>query len=392
MDQCSDEKWASEVFQAFETVDGPAEFDPVEPSPRLRTKLKEHQIKALSMMTEKERGVIDEADFPSLWEIHRDFDGNVRYRHAVTGITQNIRPQPPAGGILADEMGLGKTLSVLALIAWYLDGLPLERTGPSTTTLIITTLSTISGWQQQISRHFGRGQIRAVVFHGPHRQKLIPALFSQDIVITTYDTLRSEWSNDAENNVLFSNPEGWARVVLDEAHHIRSHTSQIFQATCQFRARYRWCLTGTPIHNRLDDYAALISFVRVSPFTGPHGKAVFAQWLDNPVHTYGNNALGIKRLRKLVAATCLRRTKSHIQDQLKLPVRVEKEHVVELDSGERSIYDFLKARASSLVVGKFTQRSQMDKARWGTMLSLIGFLRLICNHGEQLLPGIATDL
>ncbi|KAF4771502.1 hypothetical protein HAV15_004219 [Penicillium sp. str.  len=130
---------------AFETVDGPAEFDPVEPSPCLRTKLKEHQIKALSMMTEKERGVIDEADFPSLWEIHRDFDGNVRYRHAVIGITQNIRPQPPAGGILADEMGLGKTLSVLALIAWYLDGLPLERTGPSTTTLIITTLSNISG-------------------------------------------------------------------------------------------------------------------------------------------------------------------------------------------------------------------------------------------------------
>lgn len=42
MDQCSDEKWASEVFQAFETVDGPAEFDPVEPSPRLRTKLKEY--------------------------------------------------------------------------------------------------------------------------------------------------------------------------------------------------------------------------------------------------------------------------------------------------------------------------------------------------------------
>lgn len=41
MDQSSDEKWASEVFQAFETVDGPAEFDPVEPSPRLRTRLKE---------------------------------------------------------------------------------------------------------------------------------------------------------------------------------------------------------------------------------------------------------------------------------------------------------------------------------------------------------------
>lgn len=29
-------------------------------------------------MTEKERGVIEEAHFPSLWEVHRDFDGNVR--------------------------------------------------------------------------------------------------------------------------------------------------------------------------------------------------------------------------------------------------------------------------------------------------------------------------
>ncbi|KGO66086.1 hypothetical protein PEX1_020520 [Penicillium expansum] len=78
VDQSFDEKWASEVFQAFEGVDGPAEFAPVEPSPRLKTMLKEHQMKALSMMTEKERGVIEEADFPSLWEVLRDFDGNVK--------------------------------------------------------------------------------------------------------------------------------------------------------------------------------------------------------------------------------------------------------------------------------------------------------------------------
>lgn len=41
VDQSFDEKWASEVFQAFEGVDGPAEFAPVEPSPRLKTMLKE---------------------------------------------------------------------------------------------------------------------------------------------------------------------------------------------------------------------------------------------------------------------------------------------------------------------------------------------------------------
>lgn len=176
------------------------------------------------------------------------------------------------------------------------------------------------------------------------------------------------------------------------AHHIRSRSSQIFQATCEVRARYRWCLTGTPIHNRLDDYAALISFIGVPPFTGRFGKTSFAEWVSTPLHTYGRHKLGIQRLRKLVAATCLRRTKLHVQDQLKLPPRIEKEQFVELDPGERSLYDFLKSRASSLVVGKFTQRSQMDKTRWGTMLSLIGFLRLVCNHGQQLLPAVATEL
>lgn len=64
---------------------------------------------------------------------------------------------------------------------------------------------------------------------------------------------------------------------------------------------------------------------------------------------------------------------------------------MELDPGERNLYDFLKSRASSLLVGEFTQRSKVDKARWGTMLSLIGFLRLICNHGEQLLPSTAIE-
>lgn len=55
-----------------------------------------------------------------------------------------------------------------------------------------------------------------VVFHGPNRHKLIPELLNHDIVMTTYDTLRSEWSSGAVNSALFSNSEGWARVVLDE--------------------------------------------------------------------------------------------------------------------------------------------------------------------------------
>lgn len=41
IDQVLDNLWASEVFQAFDNVDGPATFAAVEQSPRLQTKLKE---------------------------------------------------------------------------------------------------------------------------------------------------------------------------------------------------------------------------------------------------------------------------------------------------------------------------------------------------------------
>jgi SNF2 family DNA or RNA helicase len=66
------------------------------------------------------------------------------------------------------------------------------------------------------SRHFWPGQIRAVVFHGPNRHRLSSGLLNNDIVLTTYDTLRSEWTSSSTNSVRFSHSEGWARVILDE--------------------------------------------------------------------------------------------------------------------------------------------------------------------------------
>lgn len=175
------------------------------------------------------------------------------------------------------------------------------------------------------------------------------------------------------------------------AHHIRNRSSQIFQATCDLRARYRWCLTGTPIHNTVDDYAALLAFIRVFPFTGSSGKLAFAHWISSPLNSRDKHEIGIRRLRNLIAVTCLRRTKDHVQDQLQLPSRIEKVHQIDLSDEERKIYDFFKSRASSLV-GKLSQKSQMDKTSWKSMLSIIGFLRSICNHGRQLLPPAAIEM
>ena len=54
--------------------------------------------------------------------------------------------------------------------------------------------------------------MRAVVYHGSTRRQNPPNLFgSNDIVLTTYETLRSEW---AANGAIYS--ENWYRIILDE--------------------------------------------------------------------------------------------------------------------------------------------------------------------------------
>lgn len=51
-----------------------------------------------------------------------------------------------------------------------------------------------------------------------------------------------------ENGALYS--VHWFRVVLDEAHMIKSSKSLISLAAAALTADRRWCLTGTPIQVR----------------------------------------------------------------------------------------------------------------------------------------------
>ena len=137
----------------------------------------------------------------------------------------------------------------------------------------------------------------------------------------------------------------------------------------------------------MDDYGALLSFIGVPPFTS---KALFDYWLASPI---GNNKPeGLRRLRDLVAATCLRRTKDTVKDKLKLPGRIDRVETIELDMSERELYNFFKVQTSGLVAGMFSEDKWPGQhQQQGNILPLINFLRLICNHGEQLLPTPALN-
>jgi SNF2 family DNA or RNA helicase len=177
--------------------------------------------------------------------------------------------------------------------------------------------------------------------------------------------------------------------VLTIAHHIRNRKSDLFNAACSLASKYRWCLTGTPIHNSLDDYGALLAFINVTPLTE---KSIFNFWITSPLKENRPNSL--RRLQQLIRATCLRRTKQSIKDILKLPPRIEKLEILEFTENDRELYNFFKDKTAKIAAGTHLPGSTLGKIgqqRGSSILSLMNFLRLICNHGEQLLPSNALS-
>ena len=97
-------------------------------------------------------------------------------------------------------------------------------------------------------------------------------LATKDIVVTTYDTLNSDdgyWRNKFYKNASnlgkdYSSPCNhirWWRVIVDESHNIKGDTKN--SLSCQkLVAENRWCVTGTPINNSVDDLRNQLKFCR----------------------------------------------------------------------------------------------------------------------------------
>jgi SNF2 family DNA or RNA helicase len=173
------------------------------------------------------------------------------------------------------------------------------------------------------------------------------------------------------------------------AHHIRNRSSQAFKAACAIHSQRRWCLTGTPIQNSLDDYGALLSFLAIPPFKD---KSKFDFWIATPLKN--RRADSLRRLKDLIRATCLRRTKSTLRGSCELPKRTERIERVEFHETDQDLYAFFKEKCAKMAEGVSTTKlgsSEAGQRKKGNLLSLINFLRLICDHGEQLLPRPALD-
>lgn len=315
-------------------------------------------------------------------------------------------------------MGLGKTISCLAHMCGTLaeaeafsrssdlrirrgkDGTPLDTVIPlkcTKATLIIAPLSTISNWEEQLATHVKEGVLSTYIYHGTNREGSIDRLAEYDCIVTTYSTLSQDFMrlkkniDDIDNaGRLASSPLHhlrFFRIILvipfdpptsnkqDEAHVIKDTSTNQSVAACALHAQRRLCLTGTPLQNRLDDYAALVKFLRLVPFDNKH---IWSHWIGGPLKA-GNSA-GLTRLQLLTSATTLRRSKTQqIEGKpiLNLPRTNEKTRYVYMSPEERQIYE-LTRKASKNIVDNITNMGQMKE--YINILQAIMRLRQICCH------------
>ncbi|XP_070388627.1 transcription termination factor 2-like isoform X2 [Dermacentor albipictus] len=279
--------------------------------------------------------------------------------------------QEAPGGILADAMGLGKTLTMLTLVEqqWSNDKSYKSATGiesstkcddsddceraaaasPRGGTLVVCPLSLLHQWEEEVQRHLpNRWQVK--LHHGRNRTGDPKELARCDLVVTTYDTISSDWARvDATGNSglspLFT--VRWRRLVLDEAHSIRNLHTRRAKAACALFAWSHWALTGTPVHNDLGDMRSLLKFLQCRPFDD---DAFWKQWIKE-------NS-GPEALAMVMKCVLLRRTKEQMGKDGKPLVPLPKKSIVlhrlSLEGTEAKVYKELDEWSRSSGPEKYT--------------------------------------
>ncbi|KAH6987920.1 SNF2 family N-terminal domain-containing protein [Ilyonectria sp. MPI-CAGE-AT-0026] len=259
------------------------------------------------------------------------------------------------GGLLGDEMGLGKTIQAVSLI---MSDYPAKQ--PS---LVLVPPVALMQWQQEI-KSYTDGTLKTFVYHGTNQKtKSMTAkeLKKYDVIMMSYNSLESMYRKQEKG---FKRKDGiykeksvihsitFHRAILDEAHCIKTRTTMTAKACFALKTNFRWCLTGTPLQNRIGEFFSLVRFLNIRPFAsylckqcpcstlewsmnedsrcsqcnhaGMQHVSVFNQELLNPIQKFGNLGPGREAFRKLRLMTdriMLRRLKKDHTNSMELPVK-----------------------------------------------------------------------
>lgn len=280
----------------------------------------------------------------------------------------------------------GKRASVTSLLMKKARG----RSSSNGGTLIVCPTSLVTQWMNELSLHVTPNFLRITTHYGTSRRDAYSiSLQTSDVVVTSYGVLASEYSTDSDkggkdrpnsaNGPIFQLK--WRRVILDEAHTIKSRTTRWARAAYHITAERRWCITGTVIHNHVNDVFSLLHFLQVTPWSS------WAFWNRGIVANLESKELDLQKtamslIRDIISSVTLRRKKTTKDSDGKCIVSLTKKNVeiVSLTPSpeEQDFYSALLKRSQTQFDAFLAQGKVLNN--YASILELILRLRQACDH------------
>ncbi|TSO25161.1 E3 ubiquitin-protein ligase SHPRH [Bagarius yarrelli] len=270
---------------------------------------------------------------------------------------------------------------------------------PTGATLIISPSSICHQWVEEINRHIRSASLR--VYQGVKRHGFIQPyiLAEQDVVITTYDVLRTELNyvdlphSNSKDGRRFRNQKRymavpsplvaveWWRVCLDEAQMVECTTAKAAEMALRLTSINRWCVSGTPVQRGLEDLYGLVLFLGVDPYWV---KYWWDQLLYRP-YRHGNTL----PLYGVIAQLLWRTAKKDVIDQIQIPPQTEEIHWLNFSPVEGHFYHRQHEVCSQDALLKLRKISDwslklgsLDRRTVNTILYPLLRLRQACCHPQ----------
>ncbi|KAI3795817.1 hypothetical protein L1987_38477 [Smallanthus sonchifolius] len=294
---------------------------------------------------------------------------------------------------------------------------------PAAGTLVVCPTSVLRQWNDELhNKVSSKARLSVLIYHGPNRTKDPCELAKYDVVLTTYAIVSMEVPKqplvdedddetkrrnefhpvgispgnkrkypptskskkgkkgiDSELYESLARPLAkvrWFRVVLDEAQSIKNHRTQVARACWGLKAKRRWCLSGTPIQNAIDDLYSYFRFLRYDPYAV---YKTFCSTIKSPIQR--NPATGYKKLQAVLKTIMLRRTKATLLDGepiISLPSKTINLKKVDFTPEERDFYCRLESDSRA----QFEEYAAAGtvKQNYVNILLMLLRLRQACDH------------
>ena len=277
------------------------------------------------------------------------------------------------GGILADDMGLGKTIQALSYLHEY------KERHEQLLAIVVCPTTLIYNWENEIKKF--APSLTYHIHHGGDRSKNKKIFLDNNVIITTYGTLRSD--------IKFFVEMQFDYVVLDESQAIKNPISKVTKAAGLLNAKHKLCMSGTPLQNNTFDIFAQMNFLNPGMLGSmDHFRNEFSM----PIDKLGD-AERKEHLRKILYPFILRRTKEQVAKDL--PPKTEMILWCEMEDEQRNIYEAFRNDYRENILGSIESKG-IGKSQL-TILQGLMKLRQICDspaimNSEEPYPNVSVKI